>query len=39
VKFLEEEIDIRVESIIIEVHEAAKKLKEKLKEMKRGANK
>jgi hypothetical protein len=35
VKYLEEEIDIRVESIIIEIQEAAERLKDKLKEMKK----
>jgi hypothetical protein len=35
VKYLEEEIDIRVESIITEIQEAAVRLKDKLKEMKK----
>jgi hypothetical protein len=35
VKYLEEEIDIRVESIITEIQEAAERLKDKLKEMKK----
>jgi hypothetical protein len=34
VNYIEEEIDIRVESIIIEVDEAAKRLKDELKKMK-----
>ena len=34
-KYIEEEIDIRVESIKIEVEEVGEKLKEKLKEMKK----
>ncbi len=34
VNYIEEEIDIRVESIIIEVVEAAKRLKDELRKMK-----
>jgi methyl coenzyme M reductase subunit D len=35
VNYIEEEIDIRVESIIIEVEEAARRLKDDLKKMKK----
>ena len=37
VKYIEEEIDIRVQSIILEVEEAAIRLKDKLNEMKKDA--
>ena len=36
-KYIEEEIDIRVESIKTEVEEAATRLKDELKEMKKKA--
>ena len=37
VKYIEEEIDIRVQSIILEVEEAAIRLKDKLNEMNKDA--